>query len=65
MPVSRWSEDSVSRLDALEALVYRSQLLGGDRTIVNYGGGNTSSKVKGADHLGREVDILWIKSSGY
>jgi len=64
MPVSRWSEDSVSRLDALEALVYRSQLLGGDRTIVNYGGGNTSSKVKGADHLGREVDILWIKSSG-
>jgi len=45
-------------------LVHRSRLLGADRSIVNYGGGNTSTKTTGVDHLGRPVQVLWIKGSG-
>jgi rhamnulose-1-phosphate aldolase/alcohol dehydrogenase len=48
----------------LEALVYRSNLLASDRAIVNFGGGNTSVKVREADHTGRDTTVLWVKGSG-
>ncbi|MBB4662004.1 bifunctional aldolase/short-chain dehydrogenase [Conexibacter arvalis] len=48
----------------LEELVYRSNLLGANRAVSNYGGGNTSSKSRETDHTGREIDVLWVKGSG-
>ena len=48
----------------LETLVYRSNLLGADRSLANQGGGNTSSKGTTVDHAGREQRVLWVKGSG-
>jgi rhamnulose-1-phosphate aldolase/alcohol dehydrogenase len=48
----------------VEALVYRSHLLGADRSVANQGGGNTSSKGSTVDHVGREQRVLWVKGSG-
>jgi len=59
-----WDADKAEGLSELEALAYRSNLLGADRSVANYGGGNTSTKAKDRDHLGREVDVLWVKGSG-
>jgi rhamnulose-1-phosphate aldolase/alcohol dehydrogenase len=48
-----------------ELLRYRSNLLGSDKRITNYGGGNTSAKVGMKDPLSREeVEVLWVKGSG-
>ncbi|MBV6656665.1 MAG: bifunctional rhamnulose-1-phosphate aldolase/short-chain dehydrogenase, partial [Devosiaceae bacterium] len=48
-----------------ELLLYRSNLLGSDKRITNYGGGNTSAKVMEKDPLtGDEVEVLWVKGSG-
>jgi rhamnose utilization protein RhaD (predicted bifunctional aldolase and dehydrogenase) len=62
-PEDRWDE-SVGDLDGLEALVYRSNLLGSDRALANQGGGNTSAKGTAVDHAGREQRVLWVKGSG-
>ena len=51
-------------LSELEALAYRSNLLASDRAIVNFGGGNTSAKMRETDHAGRETTVLWVKGSG-
>ena len=59
-----WDPQRVSGLDELDALVYRSNLLASDRSIVNFGGGNTSVKVSQPDHTGRETTVLWVKGSG-
>lgn len=48
----------------LEQLVYRSNLLGANRAVSNFGGGNTSAKSVETDHAGREVEVLWVKGSG-
>ncbi len=62
---SRWDDAVASRLSPPELLLYRSNLLGSDKRITNYGGGNTSAKLKGKDPLtGQEVDVLWVKGSG-
>lgn len=53
-----------AELNELDALVYRSNLLASDRTIVNFGGGNTSVKTVETDHTGRETKVLWVKGSG-
>jgi len=58
----RWPEDAPG--DGLAALVLRSNLLGADRAVANFGGGNTSVKVREVDHAGREVEVLWVKGSG-
>ena len=48
-----------------ERLVYRSNLLGSDKRVTNYGGGNTSSKIWEKDPLtGEKVEVLWVKGSG-
>src|SRR6266478_6509284 len=61
----RWDEDFARKLDAPELLRYRSNLLGSDLRITNFGGGNTSSKILGADPLdGAKRNVLWIKGSG-
>jgi rhamnulose-1-phosphate aldolase/alcohol dehydrogenase len=60
-----WDDEAARGLDPVERLVYRSNLLGGDRRITNTGGGNTSSKLRAADPItGEEVDVLWVKGSG-
>ena len=48
----------------LERLAARSRALGADRTICNWGGGNTSIKTSEADHTGRPTRVLWVKGSG-
>ena len=48
-----------------ELLLYRSNLLGADKRITNFGGGNTSAKVMQKDPLtGETVEVLWVKGSG-
>ena len=61
----RWDEKVVRGLEEPELLRYRSNLLGADLRITNFGGGNTSSKITQTDPLsGKEADVLWIKGSG-
>src|SRR5204863_403380 len=62
-PESRW-DGGAADLSILDALVYRSHLLGADRALANIGGGNTSSKETMLDHAGRETRVLWVKGSG-
>ncbi len=59
-----WEPGKVEGLSEVEKLAYRSNLIGADRSVANYGGGNTSTKSRERDHAGREVDILWVKGSG-
>jgi rhamnose utilization protein RhaD (predicted bifunctional aldolase and dehydrogenase)/NAD(P)-dependent dehydrogenase (short-subunit alcohol dehydrogenase family) len=61
----KWDERLAAGLDAAELLRYRSNLLGSDLRITNFGGGNTSSKIEEADPLdGKKQSVLWIKGSG-
>jgi rhamnose utilization protein RhaD (predicted bifunctional aldolase and dehydrogenase)/NAD(P)-dependent dehydrogenase (short-subunit alcohol dehydrogenase family) len=61
----RWDEAVASTLDAPELLRYRSNLLGSDLRLTNFGGGNTSSKIEETDPLdGEKKTILWVKGSG-
>jgi rhamnose utilization protein RhaD (predicted bifunctional aldolase and dehydrogenase)/NAD(P)-dependent dehydrogenase (short-subunit alcohol dehydrogenase family) len=61
----RWDEAVASTLDPPELLRYRSNLLGSDLRITNFGGGNTSSKLEQVDPLdGKTKQILWVKGSG-
>lgn len=48
-----------------DELIERSHRLGADKTVTNYGGGNTSAKGRGVDPAtGEDVDLLWVKGSG-
>ncbi|HMH07775.1 MAG TPA: bifunctional rhamnulose-1-phosphate aldolase/short-chain dehydrogenase [Terriglobales bacterium] len=61
----RWDEKVARSLDEPELLRYRSNLLGSDLRITNFGGGNTSSKLMQTDPLsGKKGEVLWIKGSG-
>ena len=63
--VSRWDAGHAATLSEPEVLLYRSNLLGSDQRITNYGGGNTSAKLDGTDPLtGDTAEILWVKGSG-
>ena len=60
-----WDEALAGVMTPEERLVYRSNLLGSDVRITNFGGGNTSAKLKARDPLtGQAVDVLWVKGSG-
>lgn len=62
-----WDEEKAAALagDEVALLVYRSNLLGADLRLTNYGGGNTSCKAIAKDPLtGQETEIMWIKGSG-
>ncbi|MGE7022887.1 bifunctional aldolase/short-chain dehydrogenase [Solibacillus cecembensis] len=50
--------------NTLEELTFRSNLIGTDRRVCNWGGGNTSFKTTALDFRGQEVDIMWVKGSG-
>jgi len=65
VPESRWSEETAAKLTPEQLLLYRSNLLGSDLTITNFGGGNTSGKIAAKDPLtGETVKVLWVKGSG-
>jgi rhamnulose-1-phosphate aldolase/alcohol dehydrogenase len=49
---------------ALDQLVLASHLLGANRAVSNFGGGNTSAKGTATDHAGRDVPVMWVKGSG-
>ncbi len=60
-----WDEARAAKLDEPGLLLYRSNLLGSDLRVTNFGGGNTSAKITGADPLtGAPVEVLWVKGSG-
>lgn len=60
-----WDDTKAAALSEPERLVYRSNLLGSDKRVTNYGGGNTSSKIVEKDPLtGQDVEVLWVKGSG-
>lgn len=62
---SLWDDEKAVQFKTdLELLVYRSNLLGAEPAIVNWRGGNTSTKTVERDHMGREVKVLWVKGSG-
>src|SRR5690625_3939900 len=57
-------DDKATFESELEDLVYRSNLFGQDRSIANWGGGNTSTKSIEKDFRGRDVEVMWVKGSG-
>lgn len=62
-----WDETKAAALagDEVALLVYRSNLLGADLRLTNYGGGNTSCKATAKDPLtGKDVEVMWVKGSG-
>jgi len=62
-----WDDAEAAKLagDEVALLIYRSNILGADLRLTNYGGGNTSCKVMAKDPLtGIETEIMWIKGSG-
>ncbi len=62
-----WDDQKAAELahDEVALLVYRSNLLGADLRLTNYGGGNTSCKALAKDPLtGNEVEVMWVKGSG-
>ena len=62
---SLWDDARAAGMSESEKLLYRSNLLGSDKRVTNYGGGNTSAKVMEADPLtGEAVEVLWVKGSG-
>ncbi|MBL9050686.1 MAG: bifunctional rhamnulose-1-phosphate aldolase/short-chain dehydrogenase [Tabrizicola sp.] len=62
---SLWDDAHAASLDEPGKLLYRSNLLGSDLRITNFGGGNTSAKIAAKDPLtGADVQVLWVKGSG-
>src|SRR5271156_1699213 len=60
-----WDEAHAASLDEPGQLLYRSNLLGSDLRITNFGGGNTSAKVEASDPLTKQTErVLWVKGSG-
>ncbi len=63
----RWdkAKEAALKNDEVGLLIYRSNLLGSDLRITNYGGGNTSCKTIEKDPLTKkETEIMWVKGSG-
>ena len=62
-----WDDKKVAEIgeDQVELFLYRSNILGADLRITNYGGGNTSCKTIETDPLNNEeVEVMWVKGSG-
>ncbi|MDX2306180.1 MAG: bifunctional aldolase/short-chain dehydrogenase [Microscillaceae bacterium] len=62
-----WDEAKAAQMegDEVALFIYRSNLLGADLRLTNYGGGNTSVKITDKDPLtGQETEVMWIKGSG-
>ena len=62
---NRWDDSHAKQLSPSELLLYRSNLLGADKRVTNFGGGNTSAKLIQPDPLtGKPTAVLWVKGSG-
>ena len=61
---NRWDNQEIAKSNGLDSLVYRSNLLGSDRSVVNIGGGNTSTKTIEKDFKGNDIEVMWVKGSG-
>jgi len=62
-----WDSKKATELegDEVALLLYRSNILGADLRITNYGGGNTSCRTTEKNPLtGEETEVMWIKGSG-
>jgi rhamnose utilization protein RhaD (predicted bifunctional aldolase and dehydrogenase) len=60
-----WDDKVAATLSEPGLLLYRSNLLGSDLRITNFGGGNTSAKIEMTDPLtATPVEVLWVKGSG-
>jgi len=62
-----WDESKAASMagDEVALLIYRSNLLGADLRLTNYGGGNTSCKTMEKDPLtGKLTEVMWVKGSG-
>ncbi|MCU7616879.1 bifunctional aldolase/short-chain dehydrogenase [Chryseobacterium sp. PBS4-4] len=62
-----WDEEKAASFgdDQVALFLYRSNILGADLRITNYGGGNTSCKTIEKDPLtNEEVEVMWVKGSG-
>jgi rhamnulose-1-phosphate aldolase/alcohol dehydrogenase len=62
-----WDEKKAAEFagDEVSLLIYRSNLLGEDLRLTNYGGGNTSCKTLAPDPLtGEKTEVMWVKGSG-
>jgi rhamnulose-1-phosphate aldolase/alcohol dehydrogenase len=65
MVQSLWNKEKANQVQpGLGELVYRSNRLGEDRRVCNWGGGNTSTKTIERDFRGRDVEVMWVKGSG-
>src|SRR5258708_8914357 len=64
MPQNLWNDAEYKGLPDLDGLVYRSNLLGCDRAVVNIYGGNTSAKIVQPDFRGQPTRVLYVKASG-
>lgn len=65
MVQSLWNKEKAAELKGgLDELVYRSNIIGEDRRVCNFGGGNTSSKTVVQDFRGRDVEVMYVKGSG-
>ena len=62
-----WDKEKADQLSGneVELFLYRSNILGADLRITNYGGGNTSCKTFEIDPLTKnKVEVMWVKGSG-
>ena len=62
-----WDDKKAKLLgdDQVSLFLYRSNILGQDLRITNYGGGNTSCKTIEKDPITNlDVEVMWIKGSG-
>src|SRR5260221_8296746 len=64
MTQNLWNDSEYRALPDLGVLVYRSNLLGRDRTVANIFGGNTSAKLEQTDYAGRNTSVMYVKASG-
>ena len=63
---SRWdAAEAAEHCGDLAQRVYSSRLIGQDRSLVLYGGGNTSVKIRTANLFGEEEDLLYVKGTGF
>ncbi|MDC3418047.1 bifunctional aldolase/short-chain dehydrogenase [Aquibacillus salsiterrae] len=61
---NKWDKNKGNVESGLDQLVYRSNLLGSDRSVANWGGGNTSTKSIEKDFRGNDIEVMWVKGSG-
>jgi len=59
-----WKDADTRQIHGVDELVYRSNVIGSDRSVCNWGGGNTSMKTIEKDFRGRDIEVMWVKGSG-